>query len=68
MATITVKAAPGLRVPREDNGRKYITEDKEFSVQDTVYYRRRIADGDLVEVDPKPAAETPSRPSVKKGA
>ncbi|WP_164273396.1 DUF2635 domain-containing protein [Stenotrophomonas sp. B1-1] len=42
-----VIAAPGLRVPREDNPRTYI-EGKAVDVPDTTYYRRRLASGELV--------------------
>lgn len=74
MTIINVKAAPGLRVPREDNGRKYITDDKETPVEQTAYYLRRLADGDLVEVNPTPAgeqappADAPATRAAKKGA
>lgn len=75
MTTINVKAAPGLRVPREDNGRKYITDAEAVAVTDSTYYLRRLADGDLVKVAAEPPAEaaqadgTQSRPSTKsKGA
>ncbi|OLN30444.1 hypothetical protein DVDV_0644 [Desulfovibrio sp. DV] len=46
-ATITVKAAPGVRVPQEGMPRRYITEAAPVTVPDSAYYRRRIADGDL---------------------
>jgi len=45
-----VKAAPGLKVPREDNPRKYITDSEPVEIEMTGYYIRRMADGDLVEV------------------
>jgi hypothetical protein len=48
MSQIIVKAAPGVRVPYENNPRLYITDDKAVMVEDSYYYRRRIADGDLV--------------------
>lgn len=47
--TIRVQARTGIRVPRADNARKYIT-DSPVDVPDNVYYRRRLTDGDLVEV------------------
>lgn len=53
-----VKAAPGVRVPMDGAPRKYITDDAEMVVDDTIYYRRRIADGDLLVVP-----DTPARPS-----
>ena len=37
-----VKAAPGLRVPREDAPRRYITDDQPVSVPATAYYLRRL--------------------------
>ncbi|GAB7214747.1 DUF2635 domain-containing protein [Dickeya oryzae] len=52
MSQITVKAAPGVRVPREDNARRYITDDTEVQVERTAYYLRQIAAGDLLEVKP----------------
>jgi hypothetical protein len=43
-----VKAAPGLKVPREDKPREYITEADPVDVPGSAYYLRRLADGDLV--------------------
>ena len=40
-----VKAAPGLRVPREDAPRRYITDDQPVSVPATAYYLRRLHSG-----------------------
>ncbi|WYX15066.1 hypothetical protein WJ974_00515 [Achromobacter xylosoxidans] len=57
MTIITVKAAPGMRVPYENNARKYITEDKAVSVQESTYYLRRLADKDLVPCEAEPAAD-----------
>ncbi|MNV95324.1 hypothetical protein D3C71_1902040 [compost metagenome] len=76
MTTINVKAAPGLRVPREDNGRKYITENDTFPVNQTAYYLRCLANGDLVRVDPTASVDVPApaaaaskrTPSTPKGA
>ena len=48
MTTITVKAAPGLRVPMEGLPRRHITDAAAVAVPDSAYYRRRIADGDLL--------------------
>lgn len=53
---ITVKAAAGLRVPVEGVPRRHITDDKPMAVPGTAYYRRRIADGDLVVVPDEVAA------------
>ena len=49
-----VKAAPGVKVPREDDPRKYITDEMSVDLEMTTYYIRRLADGGLVEVT-KPA-------------
>ncbi|MFJ5428576.1 DUF2635 domain-containing protein [Pectobacterium actinidiae] len=49
---IKVKAAVGVRVPREDNPRRYI-ETGVAEVDDSAYYLRRIADGDLLIVSEK---------------
>ena len=45
-----VKAAPGLRVPREDAPRRYITDDQPVSVPATAYSLRRLHSGELVSV------------------
>ncbi|EHP39425.1 hypothetical protein OR16_31739 [Cupriavidus basilensis OR16] len=51
-----VKAAPGIRFPREDKPRNYIEQD-ETEVPATAYYLKAIVDGDLVDLDAaKPAA------------
>lgn len=55
--TFTVKAAPGLKCPREDNSRRYIEDDKAVTVPASSYYVRRLRDGDLVEVKDAPAKE-----------
>lgn len=44
-----VKAAAGLRVPYENQPRRYI-EQKPVDVPETIYYRRLLAAGDLVNV------------------
>lgn len=46
-----VKAAPGVKVPLESQPYAYI-EQEPVEVDDSVYYQRRIADGDLIEVQP----------------
>lgn len=57
-----VVAAPGLKVPMEEDPRKYIDDQTPVVVENTHYYMRRLADGDLVEargtkaVAPKAAA------------
>ncbi|AIK14266.1 hypothetical protein GZ59_24690 [Pectobacterium atrosepticum] len=47
---IKVKAAPGVQVPREDNGRRYITDEIAGEVALTAYYQRQLNAGDLVVV------------------
>lgn len=49
MATIKVKAAPGLRFPLERNPKSFITGEA-VEVESSAYYRRAIADGDLILV------------------
>ncbi len=55
-----VKAAPGLKVPREDKPREYITEAKHVDVPESAYYLRRLDEGDLV---PGVAATEPAAPT-----
>ncbi|QJF16664.1 DUF2635 domain-containing protein [Phytobacter diazotrophicus] len=43
-----VKARAGLRVPREDNARRYIGEEP-VEVPASAYYLRRLSEGDLVD-------------------
>ncbi|WP_423197449.1 DUF2635 domain-containing protein [Cupriavidus sp. H19C3] len=43
-----VKAAPGLRVPKEDDPHRYITEDEAVEVPSSAYYLRIVAEGDLI--------------------
>ena len=45
-----VKARAGVKVPKEGNPRRYIVEGTPIEVPSTPYYRRQLADGDLVEV------------------
>lgn len=49
MNTLNVRAAPGLKMPKEGAPRTYITETETVQVPATHYYRKAIADGDLVE-------------------
>ncbi|MDU7784831.1 MAG: DUF2635 domain-containing protein [Aggregatibacter aphrophilus] len=46
-----VKAAHGVKVPLENQPYAYIGQEP-VEVESTVYYQRRIADGDLIEVQP----------------
>lgn len=45
-----VKAAVGLHVPKEEKPREYITDAEAVEVPATIYYHRRVADGDLLIV------------------
>lgn len=61
---LTVLAAPGVLVPKEDNPRAYYTDTPPageigYAVPESAYILRRIADGDLVEV-------TAQAPATKK--
>lgn len=51
-----VKAAAGLRVPYENQPRRYI-EQEPVDVPDTIYYRRLLAAGDLVDVSDQGAVK-----------
>lgn len=50
VTTITVQAAPGLCVPLCDNPKRHISDAAPVQVELNAYYRRRMADGDLVPV------------------
>lgn len=58
-----VKAAPGLRVPKEAKPRQYITEDAAVEVPGSVYYRRCLAQGDLV-LAAQPAKKAGAKPTT----
>ncbi|OVZ94927.1 hypothetical protein CBW58_01955 [Yersinia frederiksenii] len=45
-----VKARAGVRVPREENPRRYI-EEEPVEVPESAYYLRRLSEGDLVNAD-----------------
>ena len=45
-----VKAVSGVNVPFEYQPYQYITSDEAVEVENTLYYQRRLADGDLVLV------------------
>jgi len=59
MNEISIKAVAGVRVPREDNPRRYITADETVTVPDSAYYQRQIAAGDLLIVEGEANAATP---------
>lgn len=72
MNNINVKAAAGVRVPREDNARRYITDQDAITVPLSAYYQRQIAAGDLVVVDNAGAEAAPvpqetAKAEVKRG-
>lgn len=53
-----VIAAEGLQVPREEDPKSYIDDQRSVEVDITQYYLRRLASGELVEVDDSmPAAK-----------
>ena len=58
--TLRVIAAPGLTVPCHD-GKAQITAHRAVEVPDNAYYRRRMADGDLIQTvaAPAPAPQAP---------
>lgn len=77
MNKLTVKAATGVRVPCEDNPRKYITDETGVTVDATAYYLRQLQAGDLVrdagelqptgsEVQPQQEPASPLAANVKK--
>lgn len=62
-----VQAAPGIKVPREDDPRKYVTDSEPVELEMTGYYIRRMSDGDLVEVPASAAAAAvASAPTARK--
>ena len=64
---ITVKAAPGINVPREDKPFTHIDDTNPVTITPSAYYRRRIADGDLIVLDgvqPAPVTEAEQPTSV----
>jgi len=52
-----VQAAPGIKVPKEFHHDRYITDAGPVDVIDSVYYQRRITDGDLILVTQAAAAQ-----------
>ncbi|AUI66699.1 MULTISPECIES: DUF2635 domain-containing protein [Glaesserella] len=46
---LKVKAAKGVRVPVEGYPHRYI-EQESVEIESSIYYQRRIADGDLIVV------------------
>lgn len=61
-----VIAAPGHRVPMEEDPYKYIEEAKPVDVADTSYYRRRLATSELLTADkPRGGAKQPAQESAE---
>lgn len=56
-----VKAAPGLKVPKEAKPREYITDAEAVEVPESVYYRRCLVHGDLVSAPQEAANEQPAK-------
>lgn len=50
MTKLQIKAAPGLKVPMQNTPRRYINDSVAINVDDSAYYRRQIALGDLIKV------------------
>lgn len=44
-----VKAAPGLKVPKEEKPKEYVEDQVIVQLPNSAYNLRRVADGDLVE-------------------
>ncbi|MCG2853563.1 DUF2635 domain-containing protein [Klebsiella grimontii] len=61
-----VKAREGIRVPREDNARRYI-EQEPVEVPESNYYQRRLNDGDLVKVTDATVDEAAAAATTGKG-
>ncbi|GKW40696.1 hypothetical protein ABRP77_04770 [Pectobacterium odoriferum] len=64
---IKVKAALGVHVPREDNGRRYITSDTTVEVELTAYYQRQLNAGDLIVVTDGAAVAKKGKEEVSRG-
>lgn len=67
--TLHVKAAPGLRLPKEGAPYTYITDAEPVEVEACHYYRKAIADGDLIALsDDEWAAYLVARTKAEAGA
>lgn len=59
MPDILVKTPPGQKCPKEGKHREYITDDEKGEpVPDATFYRRLIAEGSLILVDPATPAKS----------
>ncbi len=63
-----VIARKGVRVPKENAPRQYITDEQAVTVPDTVYYARRVMDGDLIDAAIDASAATAGDKKTAKGA
>ena len=54
MAIVNVKPAPGLKIRMPERKMRHLSEAGE-AVEVNEYWRRRLADGDVVKVEPKRA-------------
>ncbi|MBA4709572.1 hypothetical protein [Aquitalea aquatica] len=59
-----VIANNGLLVPMEGQPRRYIGDGEAVTVEDSAYYRRQIADGDLSVLDEAVAEATAAADAV----
>jgi len=55
MATVVLKPAPGLKIRMPERGMRHLADAGE-AVEMNDYWRRRLADGDVLKVEPKRAA------------
>ncbi|MBV4522190.1 hypothetical protein KVG88_19195 [Pseudomonas sp. SWRI74] len=61
-----VIAAPGHRVPTEENPYQYIEGTEAVDVPATSYYRRRVATGELLAAKkPRGSAKQPAQESAE---
>lgn len=49
--TIWIKAAPGLTLPQEYAPKRLIDDKRAVEVEDSAYYRRALADGDIIRAE-----------------
>lgn len=63
---MNVIASNGLKVPMEDKPYSYIDDQTSVAVEESAYYARRIADGDLLVVVDEPQAAQSDAKAVKK--
>ncbi|MGX5056721.1 DUF2635 domain-containing protein [Enterobacter asburiae] len=60
-----VTARPGLKVPLEDDARRYITDGESVDVpENSAYYLRRLSEGDLVPAAVRPPVDIQTEPAM----